>query len=191
MAGDGLEAAELLREVGEADGVVEDAVGPVVVGVGPAGDADDGQVLAVGARDGVEHAEAPDGERDGARPDAPRAGVTIGGVPGVELVAAADEAQPGLGDEVVQQRQVEVAGHGEHVADAHLDEAARQVPPERAIVGIPHLLPVDGADGGGGGVLELIRSEIVSWAGSRERRMDGLEYWMDGWTEGSQAARLL
>ena len=42
MASDGLEAAELLGEVGDADGVVEDAVGAVVVGVGPAGDADDG-----------------------------------------------------------------------------------------------------------------------------------------------------
>ena len=35
VAGDGLEAAELLGEVREADGVVEDAVGAVVVGVGP------------------------------------------------------------------------------------------------------------------------------------------------------------
>ena len=49
VAGDGLEAAELLGEVREADGVVEDAVGAVVVGVGPADDADDGEVLAVRA----------------------------------------------------------------------------------------------------------------------------------------------
>ena len=52
MAGDGLEAAELLREVQEADGVAEDELGT-------ARDADDGQVLAVGAFDGVEHAEPP------------------------------------------------------------------------------------------------------------------------------------
>jgi hypothetical protein len=46
VASDGLEASELLGEVRHADGVVEDAVGAVVVGVGPAGDADDGEVLA-------------------------------------------------------------------------------------------------------------------------------------------------
>ena len=111
--------------------MVEDAVGAVVVGVGPADDADDGEVLAVGARDGVEHAEAPDGERDGARPDAPRAGVTIGGVPGVELVAAADEVEPRLGDEVVEQGEVEVPGDGEDVGGADLHEPARQVAAER------------------------------------------------------------
>jgi hypothetical protein len=133
MAGDGLEAAELLREVGEADGVVEDAVGPVVVGVGPAGDADDGQVLAVGARDGVEHAEPPDCERDGAGPDAARARVPVGGVPGVELVAAADEAQAGLGDQVVEQREVEVPRNREDVVDADLHEATREVAPQRRL----------------------------------------------------------
>jgi len=56
VAGDGLEAPELLREVREADGVVEDAVGAVVVGVGPAHHAHHRQVLAVGAGDGVQHA---------------------------------------------------------------------------------------------------------------------------------------
>ena len=108
MASDGLEAAELLGEVGDADGVVEDAVGAVVVGVGPADDADDGQVLAVGAGDGVEDAEAADGEGDGAGADAAWARVPIGRVPGVELVAAADEAEAGLVDEVVEQREVEL-----------------------------------------------------------------------------------
>ena len=52
MAGDGLEAAELLREVQEADGVAEDELGT-------ARDADVGQVLAVSSCDGVEHAEQP------------------------------------------------------------------------------------------------------------------------------------
>jgi hypothetical protein len=81
---------------------VEDAVGPVVVGVGPAGDADDGEVLAVRAGDGVEHAEPPDGEGDGARPHAARARVPVGGVAGVELVAAPHEAEARLGDQVVE-----------------------------------------------------------------------------------------
>jgi len=130
VAGDGLEAAELLGEVREADGVVQDAVGAVVVGVGTAHDADHGEVLAVRAGDGVEHAEPADGERDGAGADATGAGVPVGGVPGVELVAAADEAQPRLGDEVVEQGEVEVAGDGEHVGGADLHEPPRQVPAE-------------------------------------------------------------
>jgi hypothetical protein len=111
--------------------VVKDAVGAVVVGVGPAHDADDGEVLAVRAGDGVEHAEPTDGERDGAGADAPRPRVPVGGVPGVEFVAAADEGQARLGDEVVEQGEVEVPRDGEDVGGADLHEAARQVPAER------------------------------------------------------------
>jgi hypothetical protein len=66
--GDGLEAAQLLREVGEAHGVV---------GVGPAHVADHGEVLAVRPGDGVQHAH-----REGHGPRR---------VPGVELVAASHE----------------------------------------------------------------------------------------------------
>ncbi|GFY82426.1 thiamine pyrophosphate dependent pyruvate decarboxylase family protein [Actinidia rufa] len=93
------------------DGVVKDSVSAVIVGIRAANDADDGEVLAVGACDGVEDAEAADGEGDDdAGADTAGAGETVGGVAGVELVATADEVEPRLGDEVVKERQVEVAG---------------------------------------------------------------------------------
>ena len=112
--------------------MVEDPVGAVVVGVGSADDADEGEVLAVGAGDGVEDAEAADGEGDDARANALGARVAVGGVAGVELVAAADEVEVWLRDEVVEECQVEVAGDGEHVPHADLHEAAGQVAAQRA-----------------------------------------------------------
>ena len=124
---DGLKTAELLGEIGQADGVMQDPIGSVIVGVGAADDADDRQVLAVGPGDGVEHAEAAHGEGDGAGADTLCPGVAVGGVPGVELVAAADEVEAGLVDEVVEEGEVEVPWDGEDVRRAYLDQPPRQV----------------------------------------------------------------
>lgn len=117
----------LLGEVWEADGVVENPVGAVVVGVGTANDADEREVLAVRAGDGVEDAEAPDGEGNDAGADAAGTGIAIGGVASVELVAAPDDAEARLREEMVEEGEIEIAGHGEDVMDADLDEAASHV----------------------------------------------------------------
>lgn len=50
VAGDILEAAELLREIGNPDGMMQDPITPVVVAVGSPDDAHHGEVLAEGAR---------------------------------------------------------------------------------------------------------------------------------------------
>ena len=110
--------------------MVKHSVGAVVVGVGPSDDADQRQVLAVRAGDGVEHAKAANGERHDARADATRPGVAVGGVPGVQLVAAADVGEARLGDEVVEEGEVEVTGDGEDVGHAHLDEPPGEVAAE-------------------------------------------------------------
>lgn len=60
---------------------------PVVVGVRAVHHAHHGQILAVGAGDGVQHAQPAQGEGDGTGAHAPRACVPVGDVPGVELVA--------------------------------------------------------------------------------------------------------
>ncbi|KAB8080061.1 hypothetical protein EE612_000403, partial [Oryza sativa] len=117
---------------------MQDAVAPVVVAVGAPNDAHHGEVLAERAGDGVDGAEATDGERDGARPDpaAARAGVPVGGVRRVELVAAPDEphpAVPRLRLELVEQREVEVPRHREHVARPDLRQPPREVPPQRGL----------------------------------------------------------
>ena len=70
--------------------MAEDSVAAVVVGVGSANDADEGEVLVVGAGDGVEDA---DSEGDDARANALSRRVVVGSVAGVELVAAADEVE--------------------------------------------------------------------------------------------------
>ena len=64
----------------------------------------------VGPVDGVEHAQPADGERHHS------GALAVGGAPGIELVAAAEVGEPRLGDEVVEQGQVEVTGDGEHAA---------------------------------------------------------------------------
>jgi hypothetical protein len=139
IAGDRLEAPELLREIRQPDGVVQDPAAPVVVAVGSPDDADDRQVLAERPRDGVDGAEPADGEGDGARahPAVARPGVAVGGVGRVELVAAADEAHPcgpALRLELVEEREVEVPRHREDVARADLRQPPRQVPAQRGVV---------------------------------------------------------
>lgn len=129
-AGDGPKALKLLGEIGEADGVMQDSVGAIIIGIRATDNADDGKILAVGSCDGVEDAEPAHGEGDDAGSDAVRAGVAIGGVPCVELVAASYIGEAGLGDQMVKKREIEVPRDGEDVADADLDEAAGEVAAE-------------------------------------------------------------
>jgi hypothetical protein len=121
IASDCLKAPELLAKVRQTNGVVKNSVGPIVIGVGTTYYANERQVLAVRAGDRVDNAEAANGEGHDTRADAAGAGVTISGVPGVELVAAAYVLETRLGDEVVEECQVEVARNGEHVRHADLD----------------------------------------------------------------------
>lgn len=131
---------------------MQNPIGAIIVCVRPSDDADHGEVLTVRAGDGVEDAEAADGEGDNARADTASTCVAIGGIAGVELVAAADVGEARLGDEVVKEGEVEVAGDGEDVLDADLDEATGQVAAEGG-VGCGHGAVVGGVaeDGGGGG----------------------------------------
>lgn len=88
-----MEAAELLAEVREADGVMEDAIGAIVIGVGAPNDTDDGEVLAVGTSNGIEDAEATDGEGNNTSTHAMGSGIAICSISCIELIAAADESQ--------------------------------------------------------------------------------------------------
>lgn len=62
---------------------MKDPVGAEIVGVRTSDDADDREVLAVGAGDRVQNAESTDGEGHNAGTDSTRSSVTVGGVPGV------------------------------------------------------------------------------------------------------------
>lgn len=131
----GLEATQFLREIRKPNGVVEDSIRPVIVGIGPSDDTNHGEVLGIRTGDGVEDAEAADGEGDRASADPARAGEAVCGVAGIELVAAADEVEAGLGDEVIEEGEVEVPGDGEDVGGADLDEAPGDVTAEGALRG--------------------------------------------------------
>jgi hypothetical protein len=86
-----LEAAELLAKVREANGVMEDAVGAIVIGVGAPYDTDDGEILTVGASNGIEDAKATDSEGNNASTHAMGSGIAICSISCIELIAAANE----------------------------------------------------------------------------------------------------
>jgi hypothetical protein len=130
--GDCLKAPELLSEIGQPDRVMEDPVRSVVVGVGPTNYTNHWQVVTVSASNSVDNAEPADRECDHASAHALGARIPVSSVPSVELVAAADQVQLLLGNQVVQKRKVEVAGHGEHIPHADLHEPSGQVAPQRA-----------------------------------------------------------
>ena len=110
--------------------MVEYPVRAVIVRVGSTDETDDGEILAVRSGYGVQHAQTADREGNDASPDSARSGVAFSGVAGVKLVAAADEIELRLGDELVEKSEVEVSGNGEDVADAKLHETARYVAAE-------------------------------------------------------------
>jgi hypothetical protein len=82
--------------------MMQNAVGPIVVRIRPTHDTDDGQIIAVSPRDRIDDAEPPDGERNGAGPHTSGSCVPIGRVASVELVAAADEIEARLRQQMVQ-----------------------------------------------------------------------------------------
>nr|GMC89993.1 hypothetical protein CR513_06800 [Ipomoea batatas] len=132
-ASDGLKTPKLLGEIRQADGVVQDPVSAVIVRVWAADDANHRQILTVGAGDGVEHAQPAHREGDHTRAHPVGPSIAVRSVAGVELVTAADQAQLRLGDQVIQQRQVEVPRDGENIFHANLDKPLSQVAPQRSV----------------------------------------------------------
>lgn len=112
---------------------MEDSVGSVVIGVRTTNNAYYWKVLAVGTGYGVEDAQAADGEGDNARPDSAGPGVAVSRVAGVEFVAAAYEIEARFSQEVVEECEVKVAGNGEDVIDADLDETASEMASEGGV----------------------------------------------------------
>lgn len=82
---------------------MEDPVSTVVVGIRSPNYANHGKILTVSSGDGVEDAETTDGEGDDAGANTLSTSVAVGGVAGVKLVAAADDVELRLADEVVEE----------------------------------------------------------------------------------------
>lgn len=113
--------------------MMQDPVGTVIVRVRTSDDANHREILTVRAGDCVEDTQPSDCERHDARADASSPSVTVGCVPCIELIAAADQVERWLSYEVVEQREVEVAGNGKHVADADLHQPPGNVAAERRL----------------------------------------------------------
>lgn len=107
--------------------MLQNPVRPVIVRIRSTYDANDRNILAVSSGDGVEDAESTDRERNNTGADAAGPSVAVGGVSSVELVAAGDEVEAGISNEMIEESEVEVTGNGEDVGDADLDETASQV----------------------------------------------------------------
>ena len=78
--------------------MMKDSVSSIVIGVRATDDANEWQVLTVGAGYGIQNAKTADGERDDTRTDAAGSGVAISGISSIKLVTAADVVEPRLGD---------------------------------------------------------------------------------------------
>ena len=71
--------------------MMQDPVSPIIIRIRAADDTDNGQILTVSASNSVQDAKATHSERHHTGPHASGACVAVGGVSGVQLVAAADQ----------------------------------------------------------------------------------------------------
>ena len=122
-AGDFAADPEEVLEVAVAERMVQRPPGALRILGGAADDVDDGHMLGVAARDRIgrrefTHAECRYHSGHSAQPSVP-----VGGVAGVELVGVAHPPDGAMGDDVVQKRQVVIAGNAEDLGDAEFGEA--------------------------------------------------------------------
>lgn len=98
---DRLKAPKFLAKIWQPDCVMEDPIRAIVIGIRPTNYANHRQVLTVSSGDGVEDAEPTDGEGDHTRANSLGTRVAVCCVAGVELIAAADQVELWLGDQMV------------------------------------------------------------------------------------------
>lgn len=118
---------ELVGVVQLAQGVVQQVELAGIVGVGRAGNQNQGQVLGVSGAGAVEGGDGADTVGDDAGGDAIGTGVALGGHAAVELIGAADFLEVGVRLELVEEDEVVVAGHHEVVTDADLGQPLGEV----------------------------------------------------------------
>src|SRR5581483_2000388 len=93
----------------------------------PADDVHHRYMLGIAARDGVGRRKLADTECRYHSGHSAQSPVTVGGVAGVELVRVAHPPDVRVGDDVVEELQVVVAGNTEDFGDAEFGETVQQV----------------------------------------------------------------
>ena len=108
--------------------------GPVVA-VGRAGHQNDGQILGISAADRIECRERADAEGDDGSRCTPRPGIALGAEAAIQLVAAINLLQVFVGQELVEQGEVVVAGNREMMLQTNLREPCRKIAANRVLHG--------------------------------------------------------
>lgn len=130
-----MEASEFLAEIRQPNGVMKNSINSKIVGIRTPNNAYDGKVLTVSPSNGVQYAKATHSEGHNTSSNTTRPGIPIGGIPSIELVAAPNVGEPWFSNQVIEKREIEVAGNGEHIFNADLDKAASDEAAESGIGG--------------------------------------------------------
>lgn len=107
--------------------MMEDPISPIIIGVGSSDNANNREIFTVSTSNGVDDAEAANGERDDTGTNPTRPGVSISSIASIELIAAANVVEPRLSNKVIKKGQVEVTRHGEDIFNPNLDKPVSQV----------------------------------------------------------------
>lgn len=125
--GHGLEASKLLTEIRNTNGMMQDSIGTVIVGIGTPNDANDREIFTVSASDAVNDTKASNSESNNHTTNTFPASITLGGVACVDLIAASNIIDAWLVQQVIQQDEVEVARHSEYIIAPNFHKPACQM----------------------------------------------------------------
>lgn len=102
MASNSLKATELLGKIRQANGVVENSIGSIIIGIRTADDTNDRKVLTISTSYGVDDAEATNSERDNTSTDTSGPSIAIYTITSVHLIAAAYDVELRFGNEMIK-----------------------------------------------------------------------------------------
>lgn len=102
IACDRLEAPELLAKIRQSNGVVKNSIGAIIISIGSSNNTNHREILTISPSNGVEHTKPTHSKRDHTSPNATRPGIPVSGVASIELIAAPNVGEPGLGNEVIE-----------------------------------------------------------------------------------------
>lgn len=97
-----LKAFELLGKIRQANSVVENSIGTIIIGIGTTNNTNDGKIVTVSTSNGVDNAEASNCEGDNTGTDTPGPRIAICTITCVHLIATAYEVEPRLGNEIIK-----------------------------------------------------------------------------------------
>ena len=126
-AGDFPAYPEEVLEIAVAQRMMQSPTGALRVFRRPADDVHHRHMLGVTARDRVGRGKLADSECGYHSRHSTQPAVSVGGIAGIELVGVADPPDVGVGDDVIEEFEVVVAGDSEDFGNAEFYQAVEQV----------------------------------------------------------------